>query len=87
MAVLKRKRLRPKLSRMDRLFWTALASLRISVVLALVVSRTSPWQSYDHRRIPRTYPNDGTRESVLGRPKRTSRESTCQNGWRNRWTT
>ena len=64
-AVLKRKRPRPKLSRMDRLFWTALrnvwsrwaevllivkagdggelASCRISVVLALAVSRTSTW--------------------------------------------
>jgi hypothetical protein len=88
-AVLKRNRPRPKLSRMDRLFWTALrqclvplgrgtadreagdrgelASRRISFVLALAVSRTSPWQSNNHRRNPRTHPQDGTGESFLGR--------------------
>jgi hypothetical protein len=43
--VLKRKRPRPKLSRMDREAGDCggLASRRISVVLALAVSRTRPW--------------------------------------------
>ena len=46
-----------------------LASHRISVVLALAVPRTSPWQSYNHRRTPRTHPEDGTQNPSWGAPK------------------